>query len=85
MTDFPVRYIIRLEWPFGAVLKNMNIIQKIPIFLKEVASELKKVTWPTKQETARHTLVVIIVCIIVAIFLGGIDYLFTYLLNKFVI
>lgn len=63
----------------------MNIIQKIPIFLKEVMSEIKKVSWPTRQEIIKHTLIVIVVCIIVALFLGGIDYLFTYLLDKFIV
>jgi len=63
----------------------MNIIQKIPIFLKEVASEMKKVSWPTRQEIIKHTLIVIVVCVIVALFLGGIDYLFTYLLDKFIV
>lgn len=63
----------------------MNIIQKISTFLKEAVSEMKKVTWPTRQEAIKHTLIVIVVCIIVAIFLGGIDYLFTYLLDKFIV
>ncbi len=63
----------------------MSIIQKISIFLKEVASEMKKVSWPMRQEVIKHTLIVIVVCIIVALFLGGIDYLFTYLLDKFIV
>jgi len=67
---------------------TMNIRQfpkKILTFLKEVRLEIKKVNWPTRQETLRYTLIVIGVSIAVAIFLGGIDFIFTTLLNKFVL
>ena len=36
--------------------------------------ELKKVTWPTRKQTAGTTLVVIILVFIVAAFLGIFDY-----------
>ena len=62
-----------------------NIPNKITIFLKEVKLEMKKVNWPTRKETIRYTLIVIGVSIGVAIFLGGLDFIFTLLLNKFVL
>jgi preprotein translocase subunit SecE len=58
---------------------------KIANFFKEVRIELKKVTWPTRQETIRYTLLVIGVSAGVALFLGGLDYLFQFLLGKFVL
>ena len=54
-------------------------------FLKEVRVELKRVTWPTRQQTIKYTLIVIGLSLGVAAFLGGLDFLFTYLLGKFVI
>ncbi|UZE93148.1 MAG: preprotein translocase subunit SecE [Candidatus Nealsonbacteria bacterium] len=60
-----------------------NIPKDITNFLKEVKLEIKKVNWPRKKETARDTLIVIGVSIVVAIFLGGIDFIFTRILNKF--
>jgi len=63
----------------------MNIVQKIITFLKGVKVELKKVTWPTKQEAIKHTITVIAVSIAAAAFLGGIDFLFNYLIEKFII
>lgn len=39
----------------------------------DVASELKKVTWPTKKETQAATLVVIVTVIIAAVILGVFD------------
>lgn len=45
-------------------------------FLKEVRTELKKVTWPTRQETIKLTLVVITVSVAMGLFVGGLDILF---------
>lgn len=62
----------------------MNILEKIGNFLKEVRLEIKKVNWPTRQETLRYTLIVIGISVAVAAYLGGLDFIFTQLLNKFV-
>ena len=45
-------------------------------FLQETVSELRKAVWPSKEETARLTAVVIVLSIIMAIFLGGLDRIF---------
>jgi len=63
----------------------MKIIQKIILFLKDVKVELKKVSWPTKKETIKYTIIVIVISILTAVFLGGIDYFFSYLVDKFII
>lgn len=54
-------------------------------FLKEVRSELKRVTWLSKKETIKYTLIVIGISLVVAAFLGGLDFLFVWLLERFVI
>lgn len=48
--------------------------RKASEYLREVQMELKKVTWPTRKQTAGTTLVVIILVFIVAAFLGIFDY-----------
>jgi len=71
-----------------AVLKTMriaNIPQKIATFLKEVRIEMKKVNWPTRETTLRYTLIVVGVSVIVAIYLGGLDVLFTTFLERFIL
>lgn len=45
-------------------------------FLSEVVSELKKVTWPTREDTIKLTVVVIAISILVGLFIGGLDALF---------
>ena len=49
------------------------MLQKIQDFFKEVSVELKKVSWPTRQQTMNATVVVIVVSFIVAFFLGIVD------------
>ena len=44
-------------------------------FLKESDIERRKVVWPTHQETLQTSLMVIIVTILIALFLAGIDWL----------
>jgi len=66
-------------------MKISSLPGKLITFLKEVRIELKRVTWPTKQEATKHTLMVIFFTLGVAAFLGGLDFLFSVLLNKFVI
>lgn len=50
-------------------------------FVKETQDELKKVTWPTRQEVIRLTGVVIAISVIVGVFIGGLDFIFTKLLQ----
>lgn len=63
----------------------MGFFEKSANFFKEVRQELKKVTWPTRQEALRYTIAVVGISIAVAIFLGASDFLFSLLLNKFII
>ena len=45
-------------------------------FLKEVVAELKKVTWPTREETIKLTVIVIVISILFGAFIGVLDALF---------
>ena len=51
-------------------------------FIGSIIAELKKVNWPTRQETVKLTLMVLIVAITVGIVLGAIDYGFTFIIDK---
>ncbi len=50
---------------------------KIINFFQDVVKEMKKVTWPTKAELFESTKVVIIVCLVLAVFTYVIDLLIT--------
>jgi len=46
-------------------------------FFTEVKAELSKVTWPTKDQVIRLTIVVIVISLAVGAFVGGLDFIFT--------
>jgi preprotein translocase subunit SecE len=49
---------------------------------REIRSEMKKVVWPTREETARLTAVVIAVSVVASLILGASDLIFTFLLTE---
>jgi len=63
----------------------VTITQKINIFFKEVAVEMKKVSWLPRKDIIRHTLIVLAVTVAVAAFLGGLDYIFTEIIKGFIL
>ncbi len=64
----------------------MNLKEnKITKFLKEVKVELKKVVWPTRKQAINLTLIVIVVTLIVAAFIGALDYSFSKLMELFIV
>ncbi len=50
-------------------------------YFKDARAEFKKVVWPTPKETTRNTVVVLIMCLVAAVVIFGLDSLFG-LLNK---
>ncbi len=59
------------------------MFKKTGDFLRAVRSEMRKVSWPSRSEIIRSTLIVLITVIVFAIFIGGIDILFLQILNLF--
>lgn len=55
----------------------MEKLEKAKVFFNESKQELKKVTWPTKQQSMTSTWVVLAVTFVLAIFLGLVDLVFS--------
>lgn len=53
-------------------------MNKLINYIKASVSEMKKVTWPTKKETRNYTILVIVLSLITAAFLGALDFIFNY-------
>ena len=51
-------------------------------FLSDVRNELKKVSYPTKNETIGSTTVVLIFCVIMSIYLSFVDSLLVWIISK---
>ncbi|MCS7287422.1 MAG: preprotein translocase subunit SecE [Anaerolineae bacterium] len=50
-------------------------------YLKETRAELRKVTWPTREEALRLTVLVIVTILVMAILLGLLDYIYAKLMD----
>ncbi len=46
-------------------------------FIKEVIAELKKVAWPTRQETVAYSIVVLVSVVVIAALIFAMDFVFT--------
>jgi preprotein translocase subunit SecE len=53
--------------------KIMGFVGTAVQFLREVKAELKLVTWPTRKDTIGVTVVVLVLVMIIALFLGVVD------------
>lgn len=58
----------------GSEEKRPNVFRRIWIFVTQVVSEMKKVTWPTPNETWTYFLVVVVFVAVVMAFTGVLDF-----------
>ena len=63
------------------VEKKPNVFKRFFAFCKETKSEVKKVVWPTPKQVLNNTLVVIVIMLLFAIFVGAVDALFKLIIS----
>ena len=71
--------------PSPEVKAKKSWLERIPFvgpYVVQIASELKKVTWPTREETTRLTIAVIVVAVAIGLLLGGVDLGFNWLVDN---
>ena len=61
--------------------KVREVVPRAGNFLGEVWAELKKVHFPTRKETYAATIVVVVITIIVAVFLGVVDFAISHMVQ----
>lgn len=61
--------------------EKKNLLTRVKKWWRETLGELRKVTWPTVQDARRLTLIVLAVMAGMAIVLGLLDLLFSYLIT----
>jgi preprotein translocase subunit SecE len=57
-------------------------MSKLTEYIKETRGELKHVIWPTRNQTFYYTIIVIVLSVVLAYFLGIFDFLFSRGLEK---
>jgi preprotein translocase subunit SecE len=58
------------------------MFQKIRHFFSEIRVELRKVTWPTRDELKESTKIVIVATFVVTVFIGIIDQILTLIVRR---
>jgi len=62
--------------------KLSGIFGRIGSFMREIRGELKKVSWPTKDDLYKTTLAVIILSVFFGAYLFVTDFFFSHLIKK---
>jgi preprotein translocase subunit SecE len=56
-------------------------IRAIMTYVREAKEELKKVTWPSRDEVTNFTIVVVVTLLVISFFLWGVDSGLMYLIQ----
>ena len=62
--------------------KEKNIFKRMKAYLRDVRGEMKKVTWPTKNDLIKTTVAVIIISLFFGIYLFGVDFVFARIFQR---
>ncbi len=57
--------------------KEKNIFKRMGAYLRDVRGEMKKVTWPSKNDLTKTTIAVVIISLFFGVYLFGVDVVFT--------
>jgi len=63
--------------------EQKKLAAKMVQSVRDMKGEMKKIVWPTKKTVLNNTLVVIVVMILSALLIGGVDYILMLLVNLF--
>ena len=62
-------------------------MQQLTQYLRDTVAEMKQVKWPTQNQAMIYTALIILVCIVIAIFVSIFDFIFAsgidFIINRF--
>ncbi len=61
--------------------EKANLLKRVSRYLREVRQEIKKVSWPSRQELISSTVVVIVTVAFFVLLIGGLDFVFAQLVK----
>jgi preprotein translocase subunit SecE len=59
-----------------------SIMSRLSNYILDTKGEMKHVSWPTRKQTVMFTLLVIFISIVVSVYLGLFDYIFSVILRS---
>ena len=72
------------QTPSNQTPASSNRFGNVSRSIKEIYAELGRVTWPTKEETTRLSIIVVSIAIVIGLFLGLIDLAFSKIIAFFI-
>jgi preprotein translocase subunit SecE len=54
-------------------------------YIRDTKGEMKHVTWPTRNQVIGYTVIILLISVVLALYLGFFDYLFTQVIDRFFI
>jgi preprotein translocase subunit SecE len=63
---------------------NANFVSKFWTFINETKAEVKKITWPSRDELMGSVIIVCLLVFVFAVILGSMDGIFGYIARNFV-
>ncbi len=60
-------------------------MRNIVTFLGEAKAELARVNWPSRRQIIQYTMLVIVMSFAMAVFLGSLDFLFSFLVERYLL
>lgn len=63
---------------------NANFINKFWTFINETRSEVKKITWPSRDELVGSVIIVCLLVVVFAAILGTMDGIFGYAIRNYI-
>ena len=73
--------VVRPAPPRPAMTPPSSRLLRMPV-PRDIVGELRKVTWPTRQEATRLTILVIAVSLAMGLLLGAVDLIFSGLMSR---
>lgn len=67
-----------------AKAKKPSFFARIGKWFRELKSEIKKIVWPTRQQTTNNTVVVIAAIAVVGVFIWVLDAVFNFGITNFI-
>lgn len=61
--------------------EKAGLPKRVSRYLREVRQEIKKVTWPSKEEIISSTIVVLVTVAFFVLLIGGLDFVFAKLVR----
>jgi preprotein translocase subunit SecE len=84
LTDFIKndRQAIRPAAKPAQIRTGPSLVERILRYFREVRTELGRVEWPSRAELTAMTIVVVVVLLLMSLYLGAWDLLFTWLFQR---